>query len=216
MQSSRSAAITETITDNVNLSAEQAGPILSHSLRSACGPVRIRRDCAASLTTRSAPARNGARRPAQRVERVRDRNAGRFFFCLCRRQHFAFFLSPFGTQAADSTLANPNRTEVSTFSVSPYARPAGSAMSPRTRRASATVANAQQRGCDVGSRHVLRRNFGSAASRADVFVWSAQASHFEVPLFPPPPLRRARCVSWAITPELSARRYCRKGIEQLS
>jgi uncharacterized protein (PEP-CTERM system associated) len=114
-------------------------------------------------------------------------------------------ISPFGTQAADTAVANSNRTEVSTFSVSPYARGRLGNFAEYEARLSyaATRSNSSSTSDQSTSAAQLRLGSGTALTKLG---WSAQASHTEIDYS----LGRrteddlARGVlSWAITPELS-------------
>lgn len=121
------AAVTETYTDNVNLSAtDRRGELvtqLSAGLRFVSNAGRIRgfADYAlSSLLYARGSAANGFQNAlnASITGEVIERRV----FVDATGTISQQAISAFGTQSTDPTLANPNRTEVRTFRVSPFAR----------------------------------------------------------------------------------------------
>jgi uncharacterized protein (PEP-CTERM system associated) len=204
-----SAAITETITDNGNLSANKRADLVTQpsiGLRASANSARLRGFLDYSLSGLVY---------ANETARNDLLNALSAFATGTLVENRVFVdvggsisqqaISPFGTQAADSALANPNRTEVSTFSVSPYARGRLGNFAEYEARVSyaATRSNAVATSDQDTSSAQLRIGSGTALTKLG---WSAQASHTEIDYS----LGRrteddvARGVlSWAITPELS-------------
>ena len=204
-----SAAITETITDNVNLSANKRADLVTQpsvSLRASANSARLRGFLDYSLSGLIYANESG---------RNDLLNALSAFATGTVVENRVFVdvggsisqqaISPFGTQAADSAVANSNRTEVSTFTVSPYAKGRLGNFAEYEARLSyaATRSDSSDTSDQSTSAAQLRLGGGTALTKLG---WSAQASHTEIDYS----LGRrteddlARGVlSWAITPELS-------------
>jgi uncharacterized protein (PEP-CTERM system associated) len=204
-----SAAITETITDNVNLSTNKRADLITQpsiGLRANANSARLRGFLDYSLSGLVY---------ANETARNDLLNALSAFATGTLVENRVFVdvggsisqqaISPFGTQAADTSVANPNRTEVSTFSVSPYASgPLGSFAEYEARLSYAATSSDSSATSDQNTSSAqLRLGSGKALTKLG---WSAQASHTQIDYSLG---RRTEddlvrgVLNWAITPELS-------------
>jgi uncharacterized protein (PEP-CTERM system associated) len=204
-----SAAITETITDNNDLSRSGRADLITQpsiGVRASANSARLRGFLDYSLSA-LVYGNNTARNELQ--------NALSAFATGTLVENRLFVdvggsisqqaISPFGTQTPDSAVANSNRAEVSTFSVSPYARGRLGNLADYDARLSyaGTRSNSSATSDQSTSSAQLQLGGGTALSRLS---WSAQASRTQIDYS----LGRrteddlARGVlSWSVMPELS-------------
>lgn len=113
-------------------------------------------------------------------------------------------VSAFGTQSSDNTSANPNRTAVATYSISPYLRgPIGDFANYEARLTYADLGNGNTSDADVATTEVLLRLSGTTSLRS--LGWSIDGTRQSYDYAASNTVKSDRVrglVSYGVTPDL--------------